>query len=413
MTQTFDERLPAPQKMLTTTGSTKVGNSSAADESAELLIPSRTVICPLCGSEIPADDLPEGIDDEGLSTLREHVHTGKLIPMLELAEVVSRNLDPSKMGVEIQVKEYLTRLSKAATAILEKQMEFFQRTTKGEKEEKAVLLETAMNEQKDIVAQYEDQVKELQEQQVHQLESFNKAISDIREKLVGTGIGKVAEMITIKELKSAFPQDGFSNRKASKGMADIIATINEKGTQSGKVVISVKSEAKWSEEFLDQLRRNLEDEGARWGMIVTVSFPADALNDKMSLTQDGFFLVKPEYAPVAYQAMRQAAIQWHEAQRWVRDKEEQLKLNGQITEVIREWLRGDHFGKVMRSIDTAVNESRQTDELLVQLNRYAERKVGEMRKIQGSLRESLIAGSDLLGELKQRLESAKPVPQTN
>jgi hypothetical protein len=133
----------------------------------------------------------------------------------------------------------------------------------------------------------------------------------------------------------------------------------------------------------------------------------------MTLTPEGFLLVKPEYAPIAYQAMRQAAIQWHEAQRWVRDREEQQQLNEKISELIREWLRGDNFGKVMKSIDTAVNESRETDELLVQFNRYADRKVAEMRRVQGKLRESLVEGSDLLGELKQRLESAKLAPATN
>ncbi len=351
--------------------------------------------------------LPDGLDDDALVLLHDHVHAGNLVPMLELADIVSRHLDPSKIGPEIQIKDYLAKLSQAARTVLEKQVEFFQSTTREEKEDKAAMLEKALKEQRDLVKQYEDEMKGIQEQQLRQVESFNEAIADIREKLVGTGIGKVTEVVTIKELKSAFPQDTFTNSKASRGMADIVATVREDGSDSGKVVISVKNEARWGEEFIDQLRRNLQDEGAKWGILVTRVFPADALNDKMTLSQEGFFLVKPEYAPIAYQAMRQAAIQWHAAQRWVSDREEQLQLNEKITEVIRQWIRGDNFSQIIRSIDNAVNESRQTDELLVQFYRYAERKVAEMRKVQTALRESLIKGSDLLGELKQGLESAQ------
>jgi hypothetical protein len=262
MQRNVHERHPTPAKLPTAAGGKEVGNGSITQKVRDS---TPTVMCPLCGREVNRNDLPESIDDDGLALLHERVHTGELIPMLQLAELASRHLDPSTMGIELEFKDYLTKLSNAATTVLEKQVEFLQSATRGEKEEKKAMLEAAMKEQKDLIKEYEGYAKELQEKQLAQMESFNAAISDIREKLVGTAIGRVAEVLTIKELKSAFPQDTFSNSKATKGMADIVATVLENGTHPGRVVISVKNETKWSNEFLDRLRETWTKKGRGGG----------------------------------------------------------------------------------------------------------------------------------------------------
>ena len=46
--------------------------------------------------------------------------------------------------------------------------------------------------------------------------NLQKTADDIQKRIAGTGIGKLGEKITVKELKAAFPQDSFTDEKAKK-----------------------------------------------------------------------------------------------------------------------------------------------------------------------------------------------------
>ncbi len=65
---------------------------------------------------------------------------------------------------------------------------------------------------------------------------------------------------------------------------------------SRKVVVSVKYDNKWEGSFIDQTKRNMEQEGAAWGILVSTSFPHDALNDKVYLHRSGIIVAKPDHA---------------------------------------------------------------------------------------------------------------------
>ncbi len=121
------------------------------------------------------------------------------------------------------------------------------------------------------IREMKEDVKELEKERLGEIEQFNRSISDIKEKIVGTGIGKLGEVVTIKDLKSAFPMDSFSDQKATRGGADIVATVREAGTESGRIVVSVKYAKDWSEEFLNQLSMDMRQERTSWGMLVTKS----------------------------------------------------------------------------------------------------------------------------------------------
>lgn len=140
----------------------------------------------------------------------------------------------------------------------------------------------------------------------HVLEGIKKDLDAIGKKIVGAGIGKVGEAITIKDLQSAFTEDEFTDKRSDEKGSDIIAEVRDKATAVGKVVVSVKYQEKWSGSFLNQLKDDMASEGTRWGMLVTKVFPSNALNDRAYLTKDGHFIVKPEYASVAYYGLREA-----------------------------------------------------------------------------------------------------------
>jgi len=134
----------------------------------------------------------------------------------------------------------------------------------------------------------------------------------ILDRLSGCNIGKVQERITILDLKSAFPNDQFSDEESNKHGTDIISTIWESGVEFGNVTISVKHQNRWSSEFVSQLEDNIRNDGNKWGFLVTTMFPADALNCNIwtARTCSGrlILLVKPQFAAIAYYAIRTIAI---------------------------------------------------------------------------------------------------------
>ena len=131
-------------------------------------------------------------------------------------------------------------------------------------------------------------------------------------RLSGCNIGKVQENLTIMELKSTFPNDQFSDEESDRHGTDIISTIWESGVNLGNVTISVKHQNRWSSEFVTQLEKNIADDKTRWGFLVTIKFPADALNNNIWTARTGsgrlILLVKPQFASIAYYAIRTIII---------------------------------------------------------------------------------------------------------
>lgn len=135
---------------------------------------------------------------------------------------------------------------------------------------------------------------------------------NILDRISGCNIGKVQEHLTIMELKSAFPNDQFSDEKSNKHGTDIVATIWESGINLGNVTISVKHQNRWSSEFVTQLEDNIKDDDTKWGFLVTTKFPSDALNSNIWTARNGagrlIMLVKPQFASIAYYAIRNIII---------------------------------------------------------------------------------------------------------
>jgi hypothetical protein len=228
-------------------------------------------------------------------------------------------------------------------------------------------------------------------------------VIEIQKKLVGPGIGRVEETSLIKELKSACPQDNFSNVKATKGGADIVAEVVEEGRTVGKIVVSSKADEKWSGEFLTQLAKNLEQERTRWGILVTKSFPAQALNERAYLNDKGNLLVKFEYSQVAYLGLRQAVIHWNEGQLRLIEVENRVKHENSILQALREWVSGEKFSLFTSKIDEARSLSKDTDGIIDDLESYSKRQAQKVHQMQQKLRLTMGDCDSLLADLRSRL----------
>jgi len=141
----------------------------------------------------------------------------------------------------------------------------------------------------------------------------------IKERLSGQSIGKTQEILTLNDLKRAYPHDGFSDETADKHGTDIVATVRESGMEIGQISISVKHHKKWNSKFIGQLEKNIKQDGTRWGFLVSTAFPSEALNDKIwtAFSNLGLMIliVKPEYAPVGYYAFRTILIYEYQLRR--------------------------------------------------------------------------------------------------
>ena len=135
---------------------------------------------------------------------------------------------------------------------------------------------------------------------------------EIRDRLFGVSVGSVQEKISVIYLKQACPLDHFSEELASKHGTDIVASVMEGETCMGKISISVKKQKKWNPDFLDQLEKNIRTDQTRWGLLITSAFPNEALNENIwtarTYANRMVLIVKPEFAPTAYFAIRQMVV---------------------------------------------------------------------------------------------------------
>ena len=340
-----------------------------------------------------------GLDDTHLVMIREKIQSNSLAMVMDIGDIALKYLHPEHLGSEFQVHDALEMLSKKSLEIAEKQRDFLAKMGEDQREDRKLILEEHQQE----LLKLNSEVKDTQKRLLDSLSQVNSGLSQIRERIVGPGIGGPGETISIKDLKSAFPADSFTNAKAAAGGADIVARVNDGATEAGRIVVSVKYQDKWKDDFLDQLKRNLGEENTEFGVLVSRVFPSDALNDKVYLTSDGYAVVKPEYAAIAYMGMREAVIHLYKERAAIRGEIDRIKTREQVTMAIREWLSGENFSKAMKDLELAIHASNDTVEIVQKWQTYADEKSRKIQSVQQELRTYVLACGGLLGELREKL----------
>lgn len=382
--------------------------------------------CPVCGCDVEVTSLGRtGLSPEELCILGEHVKNGTLKDVLRIAEIALRRIDPERTSVEFQVNDSISKLKEASDKMTEKfmqqQKQFIQELSHTEEKEKTKLIQEYEEKQtamlKDFQKQIEERVKTvetLEKERLREFTELNQSMKEIREKIIGTGIGDVGETITVVDLKKTVSTDSFSEVRAAKHGTDIIATVKEKGKNCGKITISVKYQNTWSNDFMTQLAKNMREDGTRWGMLVTKKFPKEALSAKAWITDDDagntVILVKPEYAPVTYIGLRQAAIHWFEARQLLKNGEAEVSEAEKTAKALTAWINGEEFEETVRYIDSAKKEAEKTTAHLHQLHNYVSTKITEAVKLQDFLVEHLMHAKNLIGRLRELLNGT---PETS
>lgn len=306
--------------------------------------------CPLCSSTIVELDLGKsGMTKEQLQILKRHIKQETFGLVVQLVDITMRKLDPDKMGLESEMK-------KAVNMIYQ-------------------------------------------------------AIGEVNQKLSGTAVGKVGEMITIKDLKGVFHTDEFSDEKANKQGTDVIATVIENKESIGKIAISIKYDLSWKGDFIQQLNKNMKQEETNFGILVTKVFPKEALSDKAYVKESRsggmMLIVKPEYVSVAYYGFRQALLAWERANRVIKNAEEQINEHQRISKLVIDWINGGKFAGVVKGIDEANKLSEETDKDAENLLRNVEHKIEHIRSLQHDLRSQLAVAHGAIQELKDLLTNVQ------
>jgi gas vesicle protein len=367
--------------------------------------------CPLCRNEIDRRLLERfELDMDDLDKIQNLVKNKSLMQAIEIGTLTSKYLKPESLGTEIQVKESLNKLSEKATDLMEKARDLADEFVKTSEEKKLEITKEHLDTQKEMIDNFQNEIKKLQEdynkleeRRNAEIEKLNLAITQVHEKIVGTGIGGVRELTVIKDLKAACPEDEFSDEEAQKHGADIVAMVKIKGHDIGRIVISVKDVEKWNSSFITQIKRNMDEQQTQWSMLVTKTFPSSALNDNAYLDSNNILLVKAEYAPAAYIGLRHAVIQWSQAQTLMKTQEAKTTMQEHILKVLREWIQGTKFSEILSKIDEAMNASKDTDDLIQKWQNYNEIQAKNARVLQNKIRTTLFQCNDILADLQNRL----------
>jgi hypothetical protein len=261
--------------------------------------------------------------------------------------------------------------------------------------------------QEDILSRSRD-IEKIERDNHTQYSQLNQSINEIKEKIVGTGIGNVSEMVTIRELKEVVPTDRFSEARASKGGTDIVATVKEKSTIFGTITISNKCTQKWENQFLSQINRDMKDDGSRFGILVTKAFPREALSTKAWIVdvEEGktVVLVKPEYAPVRYFGLREALIHWFETKKMLKRKEEESDESQRTFKALMVWINGEEFEDSIKHIDDAKRATDETRNQIVLMRNYVNTRLEKVTKFQNSIEYNLMYVKSSIEKLRELLK---------
>ena len=241
------------------------------------------------------------------------------------------------------------------------------------------------------------------------MQTMQKAIDSVNSKLGGTAIGKIGELVTTKELKSAFPKDDFSNENANNGDTDIVAIVIEGEKEKGKICISCKYDNKWGNAFIQQLQKNKKQEKTDYGILVSKSFPSDSLNEQVyHLEKQNIMIVKPQFLSVAYGGFRQAVMAKETANQTIKNQKQNEKEFNKKIKLITKWLN-DRTNPVLKAIEVCKKFSSNKEDRNKKFIKYITTYENDMKKDDDGILDELDLISDAMSDLEEFLKNEEDI----
>ena len=156
-----------------------------------------------------------------------------------------------------------------------------------------------------------DKVSEIEHDRIKELQHVGRIPDEIKYRIYRNIIWFVQETVVVPELKTGCSYDQFSENMSFKHGTGIMEFVRV-GIETGKISSSVKRHKKRNSIFVNHLKKNIKHDQPYWKVLVTTVFLNDVLNENVWTTFDSYdgsiILVKPSYAAVSYDAIRQIVI---------------------------------------------------------------------------------------------------------
>ena len=319
------------------------------------VIKNESINCPCCGTDVDVKDIERrGLKNGILIELDKQIRDGILEETFALATSMRRQIDPSSTSTELAISE---KLDQKFNVLTEKQ---------------------------------------------HKMNSTLNSI------VGGTGKGEIAEMLISETFRQLFPQDEFDTKDAAKGLTDLVAKIFDRKIQVGKITISVKNTKLWKGEFQEQIERNMEQDSTKVGILVTKTLPKKANPTGELIHNNGvlYCIVHPDHVKSLYVGLRQVVIHMHKSQQQFETKEQELMRIGNISKAFAQWISGEEFEEIQRTLDEISKDSNQTTELHQKIQNEIIRDIKKANDKQSSIQQHVLNQRSLLGGLKNLLSKS-------
>jgi Uncharacterized protein conserved in bacteria (DUF2130) len=227
-----------------------------------------------------------------------------------------------------------------------------------------------------------------------------------------TIVGNTTANIVLTKLKEALSNttDTFSDKRANQHGTDIIHTIRDKSRICGTISVSVKNTQEWKDDYLTQLKKNMNEDGSKIGILATKTFPSEALSQEMYVYPDApsgsiIILVKLEFTPMTCAALRYLVIHLFDtSQIQATEQTEADEVMKTFSQLIS-FINGAEFQQIVGCIDIAIRSGNDTRTILNNLMNYTQNQIRKSNEFLNTIERELNYAKDKLeGGLKNILD---------
>jgi len=196
-------------------------------------------------------------------------------------------------------------------------------------------------------------------------------------------VGRLQEEAVAKRLSSLkLGEDRIITEQSRKSSEDVKCIVMEGEGEIGKIVIEVKHTKKWQEVYVEQLKRYMEKESTKFGILATRTLPDDALNG--TVWRNNVLIVKLEYVELAYIFVREHLKLKKSLEKEYSRKFSQLEVRDQILEELKKAITSGELDRIIERINKATF---RIDNEVSKAENYMKRVFKSIRKNANSIRE--------------------------
>lgn len=302
--------------------------------------------CPLCGARITSDDLEKlGIASEMLTEIQRLKEQGMLSQAILIAVKIVKTVNDKPMWFKELLDE--TR---------EDLRDDFQKEN--------------FNLKNEIRKEFRELLKILMQTIGNPLKT-----------------GRIQEETIPKRLKAVKPEDNFSTEKSTRRGEDITCIVKENNEVLGKIIVESKKVKKWSNSFIEQIKRYMEKQNTEFGIIATTAMPSDALSYTTII--EGVIVVQIDHIEPAYLFLREYLALKKVLEKEHATKIKQLEVKDQVLLELKQAISDGKLDEIIttvngltESIDTSVNKA---DVYVNNLFKRIKKDTGKIRNLMAKL----------------------------